>query len=87
LAALITFAVVTGDNPRGLPTVLTCPAVEKEQPVDKKVELRIAPDVARQLQDAAAASLESPRNSAEVPPIVRPALPKGEVVKASDLAR
>ncbi len=89
LAALTTYATLTEDDPRGLPSSLTCPAVdpETEKPTAAPVTLTIAPATAAKLQAAAVESLRTTAATAgpELKAIDIPTLPSGENLIAADL--
>ena len=89
LTALTAYATLTGDDPHGLPSTVTCPAVDlqTERVSTTTTTVRIDPAVLTKLQDAAAEAIRAWGKTPlpALPAIAAPAMPSGEKVRAADL--
>ena len=89
LAALTTYAALTGENPVGLPSAVTCPSVDvaTEQVTETLATLRIDSTTAPVLQKAAADAIRTwgDMSARSVPEIVLPEVPAGQPLRNSDL--
>ena len=89
LTALTAYATLTGDDPHGLPSTVTCPAVDlqTEKVSTTTTTVRIDPAVMTKLQDAAAEAIRAWGKTPPpaVPAIAAPVMPNGEKVRPADL--